>query len=234
MQRLGIAALVALGGLVALSWEMLWQVHASLAIGVSAFGTAVTLAATMLGMTLGALLAGRWLRRRDPARPLRLYGWLELGIGALGALLPLSFAALEALDTRLWSLAPGLAPLGQILGIAALLTPPAFAMGASVPVFAEVARVHRVSLAVLYGANTAGAAVGVVLVSFLAIPALGLERTGWLLAAANAAVFLLSRAFAAPGDAETGTDTALVAAATPSFRLAAVLVFCTGFATFAL
>ena len=69
--------MLAAGGAAALSWESVWQLQASLAFGVSAAGTALTLAATMGGMTVGALLAGAWLRRRGGAtRPLRLYGAL--------------------------------------------------------------------------------------------------------------------------------------------------------------
>ena len=79
-----IHGLVAVGGFAALSWEVLWQLEAGLSLGVSAFGTALTLAATMSGMTARSLAMGRWLRRRNIAGPLRLYGRLELVIGAAG------------------------------------------------------------------------------------------------------------------------------------------------------
>ena len=72
------------GGVAALSWEMVWQHEATLAFGVSAAGTALTLAASMGGMTVGALAMGRWLRDRSPEHPLRLYGALELAIGIAG------------------------------------------------------------------------------------------------------------------------------------------------------
>ena len=45
-------ALVSFAGAAALSWEVLWQLEAALAIGVSAKGTAITLAASMGGMTI--------------------------------------------------------------------------------------------------------------------------------------------------------------------------------------
>src|SRR3954470_16345278 len=85
-------ALVFVSGLAALSWEVLWQIRASLAIGVSAMGTAVTLAATMGGMTLGALLMGRALQRRTIAKPLRIYGMLEVIIGLAGLVFLPGFA----------------------------------------------------------------------------------------------------------------------------------------------
>ena len=48
-----IQALVTLGGVAALSWEVLWQLDTTLAIGSSTKATALVLAATMAGITLG-------------------------------------------------------------------------------------------------------------------------------------------------------------------------------------
>ena len=52
---------VLVSGAAGLSWEVLYQHHAALALGVSAYGTAVTLAAMMAGMSLGGWLARRWI-----------------------------------------------------------------------------------------------------------------------------------------------------------------------------
>ena len=71
-------------GSAALSWEIVWQILASLSIGVSAIGTAVTLAATMGGMSLGAILMARFLTEKEyrPLSPtaLRIGNW-SLGAG---------------------------------------------------------------------------------------------------------------------------------------------------------
>ena len=93
----GTQVAVTLGGVAALSWEIVWQVHAALSLGVSALGTALTLAATMGGMTLGSLAMGRALRGRSLARPLRVYGALEAVVGVSGLLLGVGFAVIEAL-----------------------------------------------------------------------------------------------------------------------------------------
>ncbi len=82
-----IMVMVLGSGMAALSWEVVWQARASLSLGVSALGTALTLAATMGGMSLGALLFGRWLENRRPAKPLLLYAFLELVIGLAGLVL---------------------------------------------------------------------------------------------------------------------------------------------------
>src|SRR5262245_47692673 len=90
--RVALFGMVTAGGLAALSWEVLWQLKASLALGVSALGTALTLAATMGGMSAGALLMGRRLRLHGVANPVRAYGMLELIIGLSGLILGPAFS----------------------------------------------------------------------------------------------------------------------------------------------
>src|SRR5262245_28531387 len=167
-----VQGMVFMGGVAALAWEVIWQLEASLAFGVSAAGTALTLAATMGGMTCGALAMGRWLRGRTLAHPLRLYGALEGLIGLSGLLMLPGFRALERLDAIAYGLAPGLAQALQPVAIAVLLGPATAAMGASVPVFQLLARRYRTSIAALYGINTAGAATGVLLLTFWLLPRL--------------------------------------------------------------
>jgi spermidine synthase len=233
--RLAVEALVALGGMAALSWQVLWQLQASLALGVSSLGTAITLATTMAGMTLGSLAAGRWLRDRAPARPLRMYGALELAIGLAGLLMLAGFGVLEALDARAWRLAPSLAPALHAAGIALLLGPPTLAMGATVPVFAHVARHHGVPISILYGMNTLGAACGTLLVAFVMIRALGVAQTCLVVACVNLAVFAgcwLAAPGARAGAAEAEATPAPAAAPLPA--LYGLVVFGTGFVTFGL
>ena len=82
-------------------------------------------------MTLGALLAGAWLRERRVAAPLRLYGALELAIGVAGlAMLP-GFELLRTLDAGIYAHAAPLAPALQGLGVMLVLAPATLAMGAS-------------------------------------------------------------------------------------------------------
>jgi spermidine synthase len=234
--RIAIHGLVAIGGVAALSWEVLWQIHAGLALGVSARGTAITLAATMGGMTVGSLAAGRWLRGRPLERPLRLYGLLELVVGLSGCLLRPGFRLLERIDSSLYPMAPDLASAWHAGGIALLLGPPSFAMGATVPVFARVARTHGTSLAGLYGINTLGAAVGVLLLAFHLVPAFGVLRSGFAVAGLNLAVcagaWLLG---GSPGRGELAAEApADRAAPRLPAALAGLVSFSTGFVTFGL
>jgi spermidine synthase len=239
--RIAVQAAVVVGGVAALSWEVIWQLEASLALGVSALGTAITLAATMAGMTVGSLTAGRLLQKRESRasirQPMRLYGSLELAIGISGLLLLPGFAFLETIDTRLFAVSPTLAPFLHVLGIALLLGPPTFAMGATIPTFKLVARSHGVPVSVLYGLNTAGASVGVLLFSFVLVPELGVANTCSLIAALNFLVFASGFAIRA-ATASTGTSSFQVSAEDhrprPTAAVAGIVVFGTGLCTFAL
>lgn len=232
-----IQFMVLAGGVAALSWEVVWQLQATLAFGLSAAGTALTLAATMGGMTLGAVGMGARLRGRLVARPLRLYGRLELAIGAAGLVMLPGFRALEVLDSGIYSAAPTLAPLIHSFGVALLLGPATLAMGATVPVFQLVARRYHTSVSALYGMNTAGAAAGVLLLSFWLLPTLGVRTSCALVAALNASVFIFSALIERRGremegaseDRDTPTSGLGKLQLTPQ-----LIVVCTGFATFGL
>lgn len=227
--------MVTAGGAAALSWEIIWQIKAALSLGVSALGTAVTLATLMGGMAIGAALMGAWLHRRSVARPIRVYGCLELLIGLSGVLLTPAFAMLERIDSWLYQDWPGGAVIWHLAGVAAILGPSTLAMGASVPVFGLLARRYRTSLSALYGWNTAGAAIGVLAAAFLALPALGIFCTALAIATINGCIAAV--AFWLP-PAETHDETnasgARPRAATLTFPLACLVVFVTGFATFGL
>jgi len=226
--------MVTVGGIAALSWEVVWQLQASIAFGASSAGTALTLAATMGGMSVGSLVAGAWLRRRPGIEPLRAYGVLELLIGLSGLLALPGFRALELLDAAVFAHLPGLASPLHGVGIALLVGPATFAMGATVPVFQLVARGYGTRVSVLYGMNTAGAAAGVLLMSFVLMPRLGVIVTCVLVASINGAVFLLSRVIPRAQRFETPTAVSSAQAAALPAGLALFLVACTGFATFAL
>lgn len=241
MRRLRVLLLVAFAGGAALSWEVLWAHYATLAIGASARGAAITLAATMSGMTIGALVASRLLKSDDGLRTkvpaLQMYAGLELIIGLSGLALPFLFGAVESLDVAVYRSSPALAPLIQILAIFAVVAPPTIAMGATVPVFGLVSRSRDVPLSRLYGVNTAGAALGTLGLALFVIGALGISLTVQLVSMVNiavaAAAFVMGTRDGVAPDAPPESATT-VASADETGRLALGLVALTGAATFAL
>ncbi len=227
--------LVLFSGMAALSWEVIWQIRTALALGVSAQGTALTIAVTMGGMSLGSYLMGCWLDKHTVAAPLRLYGLLEGVIGLAGLSLIAMFSLVEQLDSQLHAVAPAAGAMLHIAGLVAIIGLPTLCMGATIPVFALIARSLQGPLALLYGLNTLGAALGTILVAFLLIPNLGLQQTGWLVAGINLLVAFVS-IFARQPTAHLASGAAIgqtLLATAPSARTL-MIVAVTGFATFLL
>ena len=190
MRAFQLYLLVLFSGSAALSWEIVWQILASLSIGVSAIGTAVTLAATMGGMSLGAILMARFLTRKEIHRSLLAYGFCELAIGLWGLVIRPAFKLVEACDESVFASAPSLAPSVHLALIFLILSVPTMAMGATIPILGLVAQRFGTSLASVYATNTGGAALGCLIIAFLLIPTIGVESTIHVIAAINIIVFL--------------------------------------------
>src|SRR5262245_7774799 len=79
-----LLVLFALSGCAALIYEIVWFQLLQLVIGSSAISLGLVLVAYMGGLCLGSIVASR--NKFSQVHPLRLYGLLELGIGACGLL----------------------------------------------------------------------------------------------------------------------------------------------------
>ncbi len=229
-----IYSLILLSGFAALSWEVIWQFKATQALGISAWGTALTLTVMMGGMSIGGLLMGNALRATPPIPALRLYGILEIIIGICGLLLNSAFHSLEQLDTLIYHNIPDLISVVYLLGIITIFGLPALCMGATLPVFGLISKNLGVSISRLYSLNTLGAAASVLMVALLLIPIFGITHTIWVIAAINLAVGIfaltLTPDLATPQTAEPESD--LTQHNIPVKLL--LIVFITGFATFTL
>ncbi len=153
-------------GCAALIYEVVWFQLLELVIGSSAVSIGVLLGTFMGGMCLGSLLLPR-LTRPD-AHPLRLYAFLELGIGIIGLIVLFAMPVVGGAYTA-WagSGVVGLLLRGVVAGIC--LLPPTMMMGATLPAMSRwvEATPRGVSwLGFFYGGNTAGAVVGCLLAGF--------------------------------------------------------------------
>src|SRR5947209_6368628 len=95
MRRAGLYGLFLLSGSSALIYELVWQRLLNLVFGVSLLSVSAVLAAFMGGLALGGIVFGRLADRTN--RPLRMYAWLEAGIGVAGLFVPLAFAGIRAI-----------------------------------------------------------------------------------------------------------------------------------------
>jgi spermidine synthase len=135
-------------------------------IGSSAVSLGVLLGTFMGGMCLGSLLLPRYVSARE--HPLRVYAYLELGIGALGLLI-LFAMPLVANVYIAWA---GSGLTGILLrGVAAgiCLLPPTMLMGATLPAMSRYVEATPAGVSWLgffYGGNTGGAVIGSLLTGF--------------------------------------------------------------------
>lgn len=169
-------------GISGLVYQVVWVRELVLVFGATTFAVSTVLTAFMGGLALGSYYFGR--RSEHVAKPLRLYGALEIGIGAYGLLVPLIFAALPPVYHLFWQWLHlsffALSVVRFVFATLVLIVPTAL-MGATLPVLASFyARdASRIGLRVgsLYALNTFGAVLGAAATGFALIPVLGMSAT---------------------------------------------------------
>jgi len=167
-------------GMSGLVYQVIWVRELVLVFGATTFAVSTVLTAFMGGLALGSYYFGR--RSETVARPLRLYGLLEIGIGVYGLAVPLIFATLplvyHSLLGRLQLPFFSLSIVRFVFATLVLIVPTAL-MGATLPVLAsfysrDAARIgFRVGS--LYALNTFGAVLGAAATGFVLIPTLGMN-----------------------------------------------------------
>jgi MFS family permease len=188
--------LALVSGALALVYEVLWMRQLTSFFGATAPATSATLSAMFLGIALGSAVIGS--RCGQWQRPLRAYGFLEIGIGLGVLLVPVVLGLYEYIYPLLYTRFLG----HQILFVAAkvvlavlALFIPTFFMGGTICVLGQVFVSSPDKLGVtgsgLYAANTLGATMGALSVPFMLLPALGAR---WSYFAAVAASFLVGLA----------------------------------------
>jgi predicted membrane-bound spermidine synthase len=231
-------SLLLLSGCCALVYQVCWLRQLRLVFGASTAANAVVLAIFMGGLGLGALRLGPRADRH--ARPLALYGRLELGIALFAAVSPFLIDGIRTLYTSLGGtpeLGIGPGTLVRLALSAIVLGGPTFLMGGTLPAVVRAVQrsedPHRRHLGVLYALNTLGSVGGALVGTFLAIEWWGIRQTLWIAVAVNVAVacvaIRMSRHFVAgcAGDNDQAPPLASSSTAPPRLVLTAAAV--TGF-----
>jgi spermidine synthase len=185
-----LSLILFLSGVSALVFETLWFRMVGLTLGNSVWSASLVLAAFMAGIALGnAAIARLGSRVR---RPIRLYAYLEVAIGVAGLSVVLALPGLSAmLGGALEQLTgtPWLLNATRLLTAFIVLSIPAVAMGATLPVLTEALSRHDrnfgAALGRLYGWNTLGATLGALLGELLLIKWLGVTGSGMAAMALN-------------------------------------------------
>jgi spermidine synthase len=153
-------------GCAALIYEIVWFQLLQLAIGSSAVSLGALLGTFMGGMCLGSILLPKKISTRY--HPLRVYAYLELGIGVLALLVLWAIPVLDRVYAAVASI--GLQGVFLRAVVAALcLLLPTLLMGASLPAMARWIETTPQGISWLgffYGGNIAGAVFGCLLAGF--------------------------------------------------------------------
>lgn len=167
-------------GAAGLIYEVIWSRQLNQFLGITTYAHTAVLTAYMVGLAAGSLLIGR-AADRIPA-PMKLYGWLEIGIGLFAALTPWLFTLIQHLYTALAPLLGLGGASGNLLrftlALVSLLVP-TFMMGGTLPLLVRGLTISLKGLAKstgrLYGLNTLGAAMGSAAAGYFLIPMFGMR-----------------------------------------------------------
>src|SRR5450432_4506151 len=206
-------------GCSALIYEIVWYQLLQLAVGATSVSMGVLLATFMGGLCLGSIGLPRFVSSRQ--HPLRVYAYLEIGIGVFGVLVLLSLPLVQ----RVYIAGaehgmPGMLLRGFIAAVCML--PPTVLMGASLPAIVRWIKSTPEGVSwwgLLYGGNTAGAVFGCLLAGFYLLRIYNTATATYVAAAINLSVGLISFWLSAYLPARLGAvaiPAAQAAASTPS------------------
>ncbi len=195
MRRYLWLALIFISGVSGLIYEVVWHRYLAILLGAQARATAVVLAIFLGGISLGYASFGKWSRTKS-WNLLRVYSFIELGLGLWAILFPFLFKVAEPLTSKfyVWF---GIKSLFIDVFMSVLLIGfPTFLMGGTLPLltqalaedFQKASKTH----AMIYGINTVGACFGCLLAGYFLIPTYGLIGAVQLAAGGNLLVALVS------------------------------------------
>ena len=186
--RLFLYLLFFLSGMAALAYQVMWQRLLFAWFGVDIESMTVIVSVFMSGIGVGAYLGGQ-VADRFPTRLIRIFGGIEVAIGAFGLISAWLIGILGQLlaGEALW-----------LTAVAAfvLLAIPTVLMGSTLPLL--VIHINRCdrhigrSVGSLYFSNTMGSAVGVGLAGFWLLNSLTINEILRLAACTNLAVGILA------------------------------------------
>jgi spermidine synthase len=211
-------------GAAALIYEVVWFQLLQLVIGSSAVSLGVLLGTFMGGMCLGSYLLPRYIGMHR--HPLRIYAYLELGIGAMGLLLLFGMPAINFIYRVIGG---HVALRAMVAGIC--LLPPTLMMGATLPAIARFVETTPTGVSWLgffYGGNIGGAVLGSLLAGFYLLRVFDMAVATYVAVVLNVTVSSLALVLARATRHEPPSEKANPAAAAPGSRAVYVAIALSG------
>jgi spermidine synthase len=182
-------------GCAALIYEVVWLQLLQLVIGSTGISLGVLLGIFMGGMCLGSLLLPRLISVSAGHHPLRIYAFLELGIGMFG--ITILFVLPLLADIYVGFTGHGIAARAFVAAVC--LLPPTVLMGATLPAIARWVKStpEGVSwMGLFYAGNIGGAVFGCLLAGFYLLRVFDMPTATYTAAAINLVVSLFALAVA--------------------------------------
>ena len=213
-----LVVLFVLSGFAGLVYESIWSRYLGLFVGHSAYAQVIVLVIFLGGMSLGALAVAQ--RSERIARPLVAYAWVEAVVGLLGLAFHTVFQLVTNAAYSQWFPALGESATLTVLkwSLAGLLIlPQSVLLGATFPLMSAGVLRHSPRapgrrLALLYFANSLGAAAGALVSGLWLVDVLGLPGTvataGVINLIVAAAVLVVVRRAPSPGPAIAASQAA--------------------------
>jgi spermidine synthase len=190
MLRIAIFLLFLFSGVSGLIYEVAWTRLLTTILGNTIYAVSIVLSAFMAGLSIGSLIAGRYLDARKDS--FKIYAILEICIGVTGFCLTLILNQTGPIYIWIHHVLSAYGiflSLGRYLFAFIMLAVPTTLMGATLPVLSKftIDRESRVGMTVgmLYAVNTFGAAVGSYAAGFLFIGNIGILQTAFIASVIN-------------------------------------------------
>ncbi len=177
---LTIFILLVLTGMTGLIYQVAWQKYLSYLIGSESRSSALVISVFLCGLAAGNAFFGPYSQRQtDRKKLLNTYALCEALIGAYAIIFPKFF---DVISPLVWNMSPQgefLTFFIHLLLTMALVFPPTFLMGSTISILTKALpeSIEAASdfHAKVYGINTAGAFIGVMLSSIIIFPLFGLS-----------------------------------------------------------
>jgi len=169
-----IFTLFFISGISGLMYEVVWVRMYSRIIGSTNYAISIVLAAFMGGLALGSLLFGKIIDKRK--NKLLFFAILELGIGIIALLVTVTLPIFGPFYKHIYTMSGGAAGIAFFIRASLLfvyILIPATLMGGTLPVLisylTDKFKTFGKDLSLLYGINTLGAVLGVVLSGYFTL-----------------------------------------------------------------
>jgi spermidine synthase len=195
LRRTSIVLLFFLSGFCNLVYEVVWARMFNLLFGVTVFAVSAVLASFMLGLASGGILFGARADRTD--KPIRLFGWLHVGICLSTMATLLAAPAFQRLYLSVHTIFGANVHVFRamvfLLSLLLLIVPTTL-MGATFPVASKALATRQESLGrdvgILYALSTLGSVIGCIATVSVLLESAGMRGTILIAAIADLVIGL--------------------------------------------